>query len=138
MYVKALVAISEVSTQIIRQNPDFIPVMDYTRFLVISIGTGSNRSEQKYNSKLASKWGIMSWLYFDGSTPLINCYSEASTDMVEFYNCVVFQAFKSESSYLRIDVSNSHISCLFISNNLLKFFFLSFFFPLLFYLCGGC
>ncbi|POO02778.1 LOW QUALITY PROTEIN: Patatin-related protein [Trema orientale] len=59
----ALVAISEVTKQIIRQNLDFDPVkpMDYNRFLVISIGTGSNRSEQKYSAKMTSKWGIISW-----------------------------------------------------------------------------
>lgn len=79
--------------------------MDYNRFLVISVGTGSNRSEQKYNAKMTSKWGIISWLYKDGSTPIIDCYTEASADMVHYHNCVVFQAFQSENSYLRIDVS---------------------------------
>ena len=106
-FFQALVAISEVTKQIISKRPDFDPVkpMNYHRFLVISIGTGSNRSEQKYNAKMVSKWGIISWLYNKGSTPIIDCFTEASADMVHYHNCVVFQAFQSEKSYLRIDVS---------------------------------
>ncbi|XP_062102056.1 patatin-like protein 3 [Humulus lupulus] len=101
----ALVAISEVSRQIIRKNPDFNPdkPMDYNRFLVVSIGTGSKRSEQKYDAKMASKWGIISWIFNNGSTPILDFYSEASADMIHYHNSVVFQAFRSEDSYLRID-----------------------------------
>lgn len=106
--LQALVAISEVAKQILRKNQDFDPSkpMDYNRFLVISLGTGSNRIEKKYNSKMASKWGVISWIYNKGSTPIIDCYSEAGADMVDYHNCVVFQAFQSENSYLRITVSS--------------------------------
>ncbi|GAY31857.1 hypothetical protein CUMW_283630, partial [Citrus unshiu] len=67
-----LVAISEMTKHILK-NPDFCPInpLDYTRFLVISIGTGSKKSEHKYNAKMASKWGIISWLYDNGDTPLL-------------------------------------------------------------------
>ncbi|GMN60577.1 hypothetical protein TIFTF001_029656 [Ficus carica] len=101
---QALVAISEAAKQILRKNQDFnsSKPMDYNRFLVISLGTGSNRSEKKYNSKMASKWGVISWIYNNGSTPIIDCYMEAGADMVDYHNCVVFQAFQSENSYLRI------------------------------------
>lgn len=103
-----MVAISEVTKQITRKNPDFPeikPMECYERFLLISLGTGSNRSELKYTAKMASKWGILSWLYEDGSSPLLNCFDEASSDMVDYHNYVVFQALQSENSYLRIDVS---------------------------------
>ncbi|XWS29867.1 hypothetical protein CRYUN_Cryun24cG0067000 [Craigia yunnanensis] len=55
-----LVAISEVTKQIMKENPDFSPMepLDYKRFLVISLGAGSNRFEKKYNAKMASKWGV--------------------------------------------------------------------------------
>ncbi|PON39816.1 Patatin-related protein [Parasponia andersonii] len=78
----ALVAISEVTKQIIRQNPDFDPVkpMDYNRFLVISIGTGSNRSEQKYNAKMTSKWGIISSLYYDNQLKGDGASVDVTTD----------------------------------------------------------
>uniref|UniRef100_A0A2N9H0N5 Patatin n=1 Tax=Fagus sylvatica TaxID=28930 RepID=A0A2N9H0N5_FAGSY len=100
-----LVAISEVTKQIMKKNPDFLPIkpMDYERLLVISIGTGSNKGEKKYNAKIASKWGVICWLYDDGFTPLIDCYSDATKDMVDYHNCVVFQALHSEDNYLRID-----------------------------------
>ncbi|CAH2042621.1 unnamed protein product [Thlaspi arvense] len=49
----ALVAISQVTKQVFDENPDFFPIkpMDYGRFLVISIGTGSAKGEKKYNAK---------------------------------------------------------------------------------------
>jgi hypothetical protein len=104
--VKTLVAISEVMKQNIKKDGDFLPI--YDRLLVISVGTGSNKSEQKYNAKRASKWGAICWLYNDNHTPLIDCYSEASKDLVDFYNCVVFQALHSENNYLRVNVC-SHL-----------------------------
>ena len=79
--------------------------MDYDRFLVISVGTGSSKEEKKYNAKMAAKWGIFGWLYNNDSTPLITSFSEASAAMVDFHNCVVFEALHSGDHYLRIDVS---------------------------------
>ena len=62
--IQALVAISQVTKQVFDKNPDFLPIkpMDYGRFLVISIGTGSPKSEQKYNAKMAAKWGVLAGL----------------------------------------------------------------------------
>uniref|UniRef100_A0A7N2LZJ8 Patatin n=1 Tax=Quercus lobata TaxID=97700 RepID=A0A7N2LZJ8_QUELO len=99
---------------IINKNPDLLPIkpMAYDQLLVISIGTGSNTSEQKYNSKTASKWGVISWLYEDGGSPLIDCYSDSSKDMICYHNSVVFQALHSENNYLRIDVSQHLYSLL--------------------------
>ncbi|KAA8547211.1 hypothetical protein F0562_003633 [Nyssa sinensis] len=58
----ALVAITEVTDQVSQKSPDFLPMkpMDYGRFLVISIGTGSGKIENKYNAKMASKWALHS------------------------------------------------------------------------------
>ena len=97
----------EVTKQIMKENPDFSTMepLDYKRFLVISLGAGSNRYEKKYNAKMASKWGRISWLYENNNTPIIDCYSEAGKDMVDYHNCVVFHALNSEDKYLRIDVS---------------------------------
>uniref|UniRef100_A0A1J3IPC5 Patatin-like protein 1 n=1 Tax=Noccaea caerulescens TaxID=107243 RepID=A0A1J3IPC5_NOCCA len=77
--------------------------LGYNRFLVISVGTGSANKEEKYNAKKAAKWGIISWLYDDGSTPLLEIISESSRDLVHFHSSVVFSALKSEDKYLRID-----------------------------------
>ncbi|XP_059281567.1 patatin-like protein 2 [Lycium ferocissimum] len=99
-----LVALSEVSKEILKDNPDFFPIkpMDYGRFLVISIGTGSAKWEQKYNSSMAAKWGIVDWLFHKGSTPLVEVFTQSSADMVDYHNSIVFQALHCENSYLRI------------------------------------
>uniref|UniRef100_A0A2K1R6W8 Patatin n=1 Tax=Populus trichocarpa TaxID=3694 RepID=A0A2K1R6W8_POPTR len=59
-----LVAISEVSKAINRESPDFfrINAMEYGRFLVLSLGTGTAKSEGKYDADEAAKWGILGWL----------------------------------------------------------------------------
>ncbi|KAG5613134.1 hypothetical protein H5410_024415 [Solanum commersonii] len=99
-----LIAISEVSKEILKENPDFFPIkpMDYGRFLVISIGTGAPKVEQEYNSSMAAKWGIVDWLFHKGYTPLFEVFTQSSADMIDYYNSVVFQALRSEDSYLRI------------------------------------
>ncbi|CAI0553692.1 unnamed protein product [Linum tenue] len=96
-----LVAITEVTKQIMK-NPGGCSMkpMEYGRFLVISLGTGSNKTE-----------------YHKGSSPLISCYSDAISDMVDYHNCVVFKALESEDNYLRIDNLNNLVK---VGENLLK------------------
>ncbi|CAK9176984.1 unnamed protein product [Ilex paraguariensis] len=100
----ALVAISQITKEVFSGNSDFFPIkpIDYGRFLVISIGTGSAKVEQKYSAKMAAKWGVLSWLVHKGSTPLVDVFTQASADMVDFHISVVFQALHSEKNYLRI------------------------------------
>ncbi|KAF8012422.1 hypothetical protein BT93_I0546 [Corymbia citriodora subsp. variegata] len=101
-----LIAISEVTKQILRDNPHFFdlkPPVDYTRLLVISLGTGSDISELMFDAKKASKWGLFCWLYQDGTSPLIDVYSQGSSDIVDYHNSVVFKAYQSEKNYLRIN-----------------------------------
>ncbi|XP_040997731.1 patatin-like protein 2 [Juglans microcarpa x Juglans regia] len=100
----ALLAIGEVTKEIQRGNPDFFPIkpMDYGRFLVISLGTGSPKDEEKYKAHDAAKWGILGWLTSGGSTPLIDVFTQASADMVDVHLSQVFRALHSEKSYLRI------------------------------------
>ncbi|KAL6318299.1 hypothetical protein AAG906_039391 [Vitis piasezkii] len=99
-----LVAIGEVTKEIIRGSPDFFPIkpMDYGRFLVISLGTGSSKAEEKYNADEAAKWGVLGWLTGGGSTPLVKVFTQASGDMIDLHLSEVFQALHSEKSYLRI------------------------------------
>ncbi|KAF5202358.1 Patatin, partial [Thalictrum thalictroides] len=100
----ALVALTEVTKQVENENPDFFPIkpMDYGRFLVISLGTGSPKTEEKYNADMAAKWGVLGWLTASGSTPLIDVFTQSSGDMVDYHLSVAFQALKSEKNYLRI------------------------------------
>ncbi|KAK9713515.1 hypothetical protein RND81_06G032300 [Saponaria officinalis] len=101
-----LVAINQVTRQILRKNKDFFPIKptEYNRLLVISLGAGSNKNEHKYNAKSAAKWGIISWLFHEGSSPLMDAFNQAKDDMVDMHNSVVFEAYQSLDNYLRIEV----------------------------------
>lgn len=87
-------------------NADFSPFkpIDYGKFLVISLGTGSAKQEEKFTAQESAKWGVLGWLYNRGSTPLIDVFSQASADMVDFHTSILFQALRSEKNYLRIQV----------------------------------
>ncbi|XWS21156.1 hypothetical protein CRYUN_Cryun30bG0031200 [Craigia yunnanensis] len=100
----ALDAINDVTKEILRGNPEFflIKPTDYARFMVLSLGTGSAKSEEKYHATLAAKWGLLGWLTSEHSTPLVDIFMQASSDVVDFHIATVFQALQSENSYLRI------------------------------------
>ncbi|EXB86649.1 Patatin group A-3 [Morus notabilis] len=100
----ALVAINEVSKEIHQGNNDFFPIKptDYGRFLVISLGTGSPKADEKYDAKEAAKWGVLGWLNSHNSSPLVDIFTQASSDLVDFFLSTVFQALHSEKNYLRI------------------------------------
>ncbi|CAJ2643832.1 patatin-like protein [Trifolium pratense] len=99
-----LVAVNEVTKQIINQNNDFYAIkpMEYSRFLIISLGTGTPKNEQKFTAKMAAKWGLLDWLTHGGSTPLIDVFSQSSGDMVDFHLATITQALNSQHNYLRI------------------------------------
>ncbi|XP_008776828.3 patatin-like protein 2 [Phoenix dactylifera] len=99
-----LLALNEVTKESFKQNDDFFPIKpaDYGKFLVLSLGTGSAKQEEKFNASMASKWGVLGWLYNSGMTPLIDSFSQASSDMVDIHASVIFQALHCESNYLRI------------------------------------
>ena len=104
--MQTLVAVNQLTQQMINNNPDFFPIkpMDYGRFLIISIGTGTQKNEQKYNAKMAAEWGLLNWLTHGGSAPLIDVFCHSSADMVDFHLAITSQALHSEDFYLRIQV----------------------------------
>ncbi|XP_045818388.1 patatin-like protein 1 [Trifolium pratense] len=121
-----MVAIREVTKDMIRLGKSGNGI-GYDRFIVISIGTGSNKSERKYNAKMVAKWGALTWLFNAGATPILDCFNEASTDMVDYHNSVLFTALQSQDNYLRIqddtlqgDVASVDISTKENLNNLVK------------------
>ncbi|KAL5712681.1 hypothetical protein ACHQM5_014827 [Ranunculus cassubicifolius] len=123
------VAMSHISMEIKKKNPDFYPVraMDCTRYLVLSLGTGSPKLEEKFNAMTASTWGVVGWLYNNGSTPLIDTFTQASSDVVDINVNILFQALKSEKNYLRIqdeslsgDASSTDITTKENMSNLVK------------------
>ncbi|CAL9211514.1 unnamed protein product [Musa hybrid cultivar] len=102
---QALVAVGEVTKEVHKKNPDHFPreAMDYRKFLLISLGTGSAKVEGKYRAKSASRWGVFGWLLGGGSTPLVDVLMQSCADIVDIHLSVVFKALRSESNYLRIE-----------------------------------
>lgn len=79
--------------------------MDSTEMLVLSLGTGEAKKEERYSAAKASEWGLFSWVYDNGRTPLIDIFSDASSDVVDIHVCTLFESFGSKGNYLRIQVS---------------------------------
>ncbi|KAL9158117.1 hypothetical protein ABFS82_08G047200 [Erythranthe guttata] len=103
-----LVAITEVSKEILSgkfEVADMEP-MDSTRMLVLSLGSGVAKMAEKYNAKDASKWGVLSWVFYDGDSPLVNIYGDGSADMVDIHVSTIFQSRRNEQNYLRIQEDN--------------------------------
>ncbi|KAJ1696714.1 hypothetical protein LUZ63_005226 [Rhynchospora breviuscula] len=99
-----MLAMTNITKEILLENADFFPIkpIDYGRFLIISLGTGSAKLEEKYTAFECAKWGVINWLYHGGFTPLIDIFSHASADMVDIHASVLFKALQSEKHYLRI------------------------------------
>jgi hypothetical protein len=99
-----MLAMTHVSKQILLGNKDFFPIKpaDFGRFMVLSLGTGSAKVEEKYDATACGKWGVLGWLYNDGASPLIDSFSQASADLVDIQASVLFQALRCEKQYLRI------------------------------------
>ncbi|KAJ0592157.1 putative galactolipase [Helianthus annuus] len=99
-----LIAMGEISKQLIHKNVDFPSSLDYRRYLVISIGTGECKMDGgKYTTEEASKWGLLGWWFnANWSTPLVDILTQASTDMVDIHLSVVFKTLGVEKNYLRI------------------------------------
>ncbi|KAI3877971.1 hypothetical protein MKX03_027149 [Papaver bracteatum] len=70
---------------------------DCTQYLVLSLGTGTCPNVNKYDAEKVSSWGMVQWI-----TPIMEVYSEASTDMVDIETAIHFRAVQSQENYLRI------------------------------------
>ena len=104
--LQTLLAITQVSKEILMGRfklADMQP-MDSTKMLVLSLGTGLGRVQEKYNAKDAARWGLLRWVYNDGASPLLTIFGDASSDMVDIHVSTVFQSISNEQNYLRIQV----------------------------------
>ncbi|KAM0031384.1 putative galactolipase [Helianthus debilis subsp. tardiflorus] len=103
-YNPTLVAMTEIA-KLIHKNPTIAEPqsLDYHRYLVLSLGTGECNRKTKYSANKASKWGVFGWWFNPcGSTPLVDIFTQAGTDMVDFQLSVVFKSLHIQSNYLRI------------------------------------
>lgn len=104
-----MMAISEIRKEMLMQNSTELNGMESKEFcmkkmLVLSLGTGTAKYEEKYTAAKSSKWGLLNWMYNDGATPLLDVYLDASSDMVDFHVCTLFQTLDRKNTYLRIQV----------------------------------
>ncbi|KAF5183918.1 Patatin-like protein [Thalictrum thalictroides] len=87
-----------------KKNEDYYEMkpMEKTKILVISLGTGCPKFEEKFNAAAAAKWGLLGWLYTKGTTPIIESFVQASSDIVDIHTTTIFQTLNCEKNYLRI------------------------------------
>ncbi|XP_052626613.1 patatin-like protein 1 isoform X2 [Lactuca sativa] len=76
--------------------------VDGRRMLVLSLGTGMPKRSEKYNSRRASRWGLVNWVFDNGSSPIIDIFMDASSDMVDIHVSTLFRSLNAEKNYLRI------------------------------------
>ncbi|KAG5535684.1 hypothetical protein RHGRI_023446 [Rhododendron griersonianum] len=101
---QTLMAITYISKEILKGKFKFVDMkpMEGSRMLVLSLGTGAPKLEEKYSAAEASKWGLLSWVYDNGATPMVDIYGDASSDMVDIHVSTLFQSLHCEKNYLRI------------------------------------
>ncbi|MED6107081.1 hypothetical protein PIB30_010802 [Stylosanthes scabra] len=98
-----LVGMSEMANKMNDDGRSEAATMGYEKFLVISLGTGSQKQDlMKFSANEAAKWGILGWLTNHGTSPLIDAFNQASADLVDFHIASVFSALKSPQNYIRI------------------------------------
>ncbi|XP_022149527.1 patatin-like protein 3 [Momordica charantia] len=79
-----------------------IKPMETKRMLILSLGTGLAKNVGKYSASKAAKWGMLDWIYDGGATPIVDIFSDASADMVDYHISSFFQSSNSKENYLRI------------------------------------
>nr|GLL40483.1 patatin-like protein 2 [Ipomoea trifida] len=107
-----LVALSTVTQRMVTQDPKFLldnssnQAIGCHRFLILSIGTGTAKYGSKYTAKQAAGWGVLGWLSQGDGNPLIDVFSDASSDMVDYHLATIFRALNAGDNYLRIQEDN--------------------------------
>ncbi|XP_031120227.1 patatin-like protein 1 [Ipomoea triloba] len=96
-----LVAISTVMQRMESKDED-MGAGTNRRFRVLSLGTGSSNYCQKYTAKMAADWGIAGWLAHGDGNPLLDVFSDASSDMVDYHIATSFHSLDAGDNYLRI------------------------------------
>ncbi|KAK4488366.1 hypothetical protein RD792_004127 [Penstemon davidsonii] len=99
-----LIAISRITSGILAGDTEYrrTEPLDGRELLVLSLGTGIAKKANKYSAAKATRWGLLEWVFHNGNTPLIDAYSDASSDMVDIHISTLFQSIHVKDNYLRI------------------------------------
>ncbi|XP_031736910.1 patatin-like protein 2 [Cucumis sativus] len=123
-----LAALTHVTKEmsILRKRSELLKIkpMEAKRMLILSLGTGVAKNDEKYSAAMSSKWGMLGWIYHRGATPIVDIFSDASADMVDYHISSIFQSEHNDRNYLRIqdDTLSGDVSSVDIATqqNLLK------------------
>ena len=86
------------------ENKEAKSTITQKNMLILSLGTGAPKKLGKYSAAASSKWGIFGWVYNNGATPIIDIFTDASADMVDYHISSIFQSEHCHKNYLRIQV----------------------------------
>jgi len=99
-----LLAINHVRRRVIleREKHSKVKAVDYGKLLILSLGTGSAAPDQNYEAPQVAKWGMFRWFYSNGTSPLMEAFNQASSDMVDIHVYALFQELYQKDNYFRI------------------------------------
>ncbi|XP_078157066.1 patatin-like protein 2 [Carex rostrata] len=99
-----LLAINHVRRRVIleREKNSKVNAVDYGKLLILSLGTGSAAPDQNYEAPQVAKWGMFRWFYSNGTSPLMEAFNQASSDMVDIHVYALFQELYQKDNYFRI------------------------------------
>ncbi|KAL9381816.1 hypothetical protein Peur_024851 [Populus x canadensis] len=84
--------------------------VDYSKILVLSLGTGEQKGKDKLEVGDPSKWGILNWLWQnDNSNPLLDIFMASADEMVGMYMSSIFQSSGLSENYIRIQADLSYV-----------------------------
>jgi hypothetical protein len=103
-------AITKVASELLCENPDFPRltnnVVDFTKYVVISVGTGSFKEDmtEMYTAKECAGWSALQWAFhiWRARSPIADMFTHASNFQVDFNVAMLFHSHGCEGNYLRI------------------------------------
>lgn len=88
-----------------KENSSCLNIMDHSKLLILSLGTGSSKRDEKFEVGDGKSWGLYKWFMGpEGTTPLIDVVLTAMDDMVDIYMSIFFRSSGFKDNYLRVQV----------------------------------
>jgi patatin-like phospholipase/acyl hydrolase len=112
-------AITKVASELLCENPDFPRltnnVVDFTKYVVISVGTGSFKEDmmEVYTAKECARWNARQWAFdlWRARSPIADVFTHASNFQVDFNVAMLFHSHGCERNYLRIQAMVVRATC---------------------------
>ncbi|KAI9184914.1 hypothetical protein LWI28_002441 [Acer negundo] len=85
------------------ENSPSLKNIDYSKFLVLSLGTGSSKRDSQVEVGNAKYWGFFQWFWgLNSRQLLLDVLLTAMDDMVDIYMSIFFKGSALQDNYLRI------------------------------------